>query len=230
VISTTEEPRKTPLAVLSRVALIAILVWLGLLVLLALSQRSMIYYPSRNDAASLEREASVQGFEPWNNPQGGTIGYRILPAPEDPRPPLAILITHGNAGYAMHRADYAAILRAAAPDRALSVYILEYPGYGSRSGTPSQTAFLAAADEAVALIPDNKPLILLIAQKSVSPSRALSPILLLLPLVAGGMTMNRILLPPLRDGKPLARKRRRKSRNWLLHQTIKLSKKQRRSK
>ena len=161
MISTTEEPRKTPLAVLSRVALIAILVWLGLLVLLALSQRSMIYYPSRNDAASLEREASVQGFEPWNNPQGGIIGYRILPAPEDPRPPLAILITHGNAGYAMQRADYAAILRAAAPDRALSIYILEYPGYGSRSGTPSQSAFLAAADEAVALIPDNNPLILL---------------------------------------------------------------------
>jgi len=161
VISTTEEPRKTPLAVLSRVALIAILVWLGLLVFLALSQRSMIYYPSRNDAESLEQEAGAQGFEPWKNPQGGTIGYRILPAPEDPRPPLAILITHGNAGYAMHRADYAAILRAAAPDRALSIYILEYPGYGSRSGTPSQSAFLAAADEAVALIPDNKPLILL---------------------------------------------------------------------
>jgi uncharacterized protein len=161
VISTTEEPRKTPLALLSRVALIAILVWLGLLVFLALSQRSMIYYPSRNDAESLEREAGAQGFEPWKNPQGGTIGYRSLPAPDDPRPPLAILITHGNAGYATHRADYTAILRAAAPDRALSVYILEYPGYGSRSGTPSQTSFLAAADEAVALIPDNKPLILL---------------------------------------------------------------------
>lgn len=161
MISTTEEPRKTPLAVLSRVALIAILVWLGLLVFLALGQRSMIYYPSRNDAESLEREASTQGFAPWKNPQGGTIGYRSLPAPEDPRPPLAILITHGNAGYAIHRANYAAILRAATPDRALSVYILEYPGYGSRSGRPSQSAFLAAADEAVALIPDIKPLILL---------------------------------------------------------------------
>ena len=161
MISTTEEPRKTPLAVLSRVALIAILVWLGLLVFLALSQRSMIYYPSRNDAESLEREAGAQGFEPWKNPQGGTIGYRSLPAPDDPRPPLAILITHGSAGYATHRADYTAILRAAAPDRALSVYILEYPGYGSRSGTPSQTAFLAAADEAVAQIPTNAPVILL---------------------------------------------------------------------
>jgi pimeloyl-ACP methyl ester carboxylesterase len=61
----------------------------------------------------------------------------------------------------MHRADYARILRAAAPDRALSVYILEYPGYGARDGQPSQSDFLAAAGEAVSQIPDNIPLILL---------------------------------------------------------------------
>jgi pimeloyl-ACP methyl ester carboxylesterase len=149
-----------PLAALSRVLGVAILVWLGLLILLALSQRSMIYYPSRNDAESLKREARAQGFEPWTNAQGETIGYRSLPASGDPRPRAAVLITHGNAGYAMHRADYAQILRAAARDHALSVYILEYPGYGARSGQPAQTDFLAAADEAVTLIPNNQPLIL----------------------------------------------------------------------
>jgi pimeloyl-ACP methyl ester carboxylesterase len=90
-----------------------------------------------------------------------TIGYRSLAATDDPRSPAAILITHGNAGYALHRADYATILRAAAPDRALSIYILEYPGYGARSGTPSQPNFLAAANEAVAHIPQDQPLILL---------------------------------------------------------------------
>ena len=161
MISAGEERRKTPLAVLSRIALAAILVWLGLLAFLALGQRSMIYYPSRNDDASLAREASSQGFEPWQNASGEIIGYRSLPAPEDPRPPLAVLITHGNAGYAIHRADYASILRAAAPDRAISVYILEYPGYGARSGRPSQTDFLAAADEALARIPADIPVILL---------------------------------------------------------------------
>jgi len=150
-----------PLAALSRVLGVAILVWLGLLVFLALSQHSMIYYPSRNDAGSLEREARAQGFEPWMSTQGETIGYRSLADPGDPRPPAAVLIAHGNAGYAMHRADYARILRAAAPDRAISVYILEYPGYGARAGQPSQPDFLAAADEAVSQIPDNIPLILL---------------------------------------------------------------------
>jgi pimeloyl-ACP methyl ester carboxylesterase len=140
---------------------VVLLVWLGLLAFVALTQRSMIYYPARNDAASLERAANSQGFEPWKSPQGETIGYRSLPTPNDPRPPLAILITHGNAGYAMHRADYAPLLRAAAPDRAVSVYVLEYPGYGARPGNPSQDAFLAAAAEALAEIPADIPVILL---------------------------------------------------------------------
>jgi len=150
-----------PLAALSRVLGIAIIVWLGLLVFLALGQRLMIYYPSRNDAESLEREARAQEFEPWKNSAGQTIGYRSLSESGDPRPPAAILIAHGNAGYAMHRADYAQILRAAAPNHAVSVYILEYPGYGARAGEPSQQAFLAAAGEALAQIPRDVPLIIL---------------------------------------------------------------------
>jgi pimeloyl-ACP methyl ester carboxylesterase len=132
-----------------------------MLAFLAFAQRSMIYYPSRNTQEALTREAVSQGFEPWQNPDGQIIGYCSLPAPGDPRPPAAVLITHGNAGYAMHRTDYATILRAAAPDRALSVYILEYPGYGARSGQPSQPNFLAAADQALSQIPANVPVILL---------------------------------------------------------------------
>jgi hypothetical protein len=153
--------RPAALTRLWQVLRIVILVWLGLLAFLALSQRSMMYFPSKNDPAALAREASAQGFEPWTTAGGETIGYRSLPAPGDSRRPAAVLITHGNAGYAMHRADFATILRAAAPDRALSVYILEYPGYGARPGDPSQEALLAATDEAVAQIPADNPLILL---------------------------------------------------------------------
>ena len=153
--------RPTALTRLWQVLRVVILVWLGLLAFLALSQRSMIYFPSENIPAALHREAASHGFEPWTNPAGETIGYRDLAAPDDPRPRASILITHGNAGYALHRTDYAAILRAAAPDHAVSIYILEYPGYGARSGSPSQPAFLAAANEAVAQIPRDNPLILL---------------------------------------------------------------------
>jgi pimeloyl-ACP methyl ester carboxylesterase len=153
--------RPTALTRLWHVLRVVLLVWLGLLAFLALSQNSMISYPSRHDAASLQRGAEAQGFSPWQNSGGETIGYRSLPPPDDPRPPLAILITHGNAGYALHRGDYTPLLRAAAPDRAISVYILEYPGYGARSGSPSQPDFLAAANEALDKIPKDIPLILL---------------------------------------------------------------------
>jgi pimeloyl-ACP methyl ester carboxylesterase len=153
--------RPTALTRLWQVLRVVILVWLGLLAFLALSQRSMIYYPSQEDAAALASAAATRGFEPWKNPQGETIGYRSLPAPDGARPPLAVLITHGNAGFALHRADYATILRAAAPDRAVSVYLLEYPGYGARGGQPSQEAFLAAADEALACIPAGDPVVIL---------------------------------------------------------------------
>ncbi|MEX1045213.1 MAG: alpha/beta fold hydrolase [Chthoniobacterales bacterium] len=154
-------PRPTALTRLWRILRVVLLVWLGLVAFLALTQRSMIYYPSRNAPETLAREATARGFEPWENSSGETIGYGNLPATDDPRPPLAILVLHGNAGYALHRADYATLLRAAAPDRAISLYVLEYPGYGARSGQPSQESFLAAANEALANIPASFPLIIL---------------------------------------------------------------------
>ena len=144
-----------------QVARIAFLVWLGLHAFLALSQRSMIYFPSKNNPTSLEREAITRGFEAWKNPQGEVIGYQNLADPTDPRPSIAMVIFHGNAGYALHRSDYASLLRAAAPDHAVSLYILEYPGYGARSGSPSQESFLAAAREAIDTIPPETPVILL---------------------------------------------------------------------
>lgn len=144
-----------------QVARVVLLVWLGLLAFLALTQRSMIYYPSKNSTAALEQEATTQGFQAWKNPLDETIGYQSLAGPTDPRPPVAMVIFHGNAGYALHRSDYASLLRAAAPNHAVSLYILEYPGYGARSGSPSQESFLAAAREAIDTIPPITPVILL---------------------------------------------------------------------
>ena len=151
--------RPSALTRLWQVTRVVVLVWLGLLAFFALSQRSMIYLPSKADTTSLGRDALARGFEPWKTSRGEVIGYRSLPSPTDARPTVAILIFHGNAGHAMHRADYASLLRAAAPERAVSVYILEYPGYGARSGHPSQESLLVAASEAVANIPEEVPVI-----------------------------------------------------------------------
>ncbi|MFM7103106.1 MAG: alpha/beta hydrolase [Verrucomicrobiota bacterium] len=144
-----------------QVLAVLLLAGMALAAFLAFAPRALIYLPSRSDPIPLAGAASAAGFEPWRNASGGTIGYRSLPAPEDRRPPLAILLCHGNAGYALHRAVYAPVLRRAAPDRAVSVYLLEYPGYGARSGRPSQTAFLRAAAEALDQIPAGLPVLLL---------------------------------------------------------------------
>ncbi len=142
------------------------MVWAGGIVLvvvafLAAVQRALIYHPLRLDAAACSDLAEVQGFEGWTNAAGDAIGFRSLPDGDDPRAPLAVLLAHGNAGCALQRAEYAAPLRAAAPDRAVSVYLLEYPGYGARPGSPSQQSFLAAAEDALEAIPADVPVVVL---------------------------------------------------------------------
>jgi uncharacterized protein len=69
------------------------------------------------------------------------LGY----AREVPEPEHVWLLLHGNGGQAAHR-TYA---MHAFSERD-SVYVLEYPGYGQRPGTPSRRAFDEAAREAYA--------------------------------------------------------------------------------
>lgn len=161
-MASNHKPR-APLAkpALSRVPGLFLAAGVGFLAVIFLFQRSMIYYPVREDSSVLERAASAQGLEPWRDPQGNIIGYRDLADPSDSRPPLAILIFHGNAGHALHRSFYSSLLRAAAPEHAVSIHILEYPGYGARLGKPSQGSLLAAANEALPLISTDSPAILL---------------------------------------------------------------------
>ena len=144
-----------------RIALVAAAVWLGSSVFLGLAQTSMIFFPEKADEATLARAAARNGFEPWIDPQGHGIGFRSLAAADDPRPRASVLILHGNAGHAIHRAGYADLLRAAAHGHALSVHILEYPGYGARDGSPSQDSFIAAGREALDALPAGEPVVLL---------------------------------------------------------------------
>lgn len=147
------------LRVLSRVAAAAILAWLALAAFIALGQQSMIYYPSRATEETLANESRRAGLVPWIGKDGQRIGYAAAAAPEDTRPPASVLICHGNAGYAVHRAVWVSLIRAAAPDRAASVYILEYPGYGARDGRPSQEANVSAAEDALESLPQTAPVV-----------------------------------------------------------------------
>lgn len=117
-----------------RIILLIALCYLGLLVGCALLQRKLIYLPSHHSQSS--------GLTEWRH-EKQIIGYARKAA----TPGTLWLFLHGNAGQA---ADRTYIL----PSFPIhdSVYILEYPGYGIRQGSPSLTAFNTAAKDAFELL------------------------------------------------------------------------------
>jgi len=117
----------------------------------AVFQRRLIYFPRIIPPALAELAAAELGFVPWRNPSGQIIGWKL---PATPSPIASVLITHGNAGCAIDRGYLAGSIHDAAP---VDVYILEYPGYGARGGTPGKPAFLATAEEAFGFLTNGLP-------------------------------------------------------------------------
>ena len=111
-------------------------------------QRNLLYFPDIAPLPVAIEIAKRAGFEVWNNPSGEFMGWKkVSTATNGTR--NRILITHGNAGSAIDRADYAGYINQAEP---CDVYILEYPGYGPRPGSPTQQSLIRVADEAMALL------------------------------------------------------------------------------
>ncbi len=124
----------------------------GFLVLaVAVFQRRLIYYPRTIPPALVEQAGTELGFVPWRNPAGQIIGWKL---PAVSWPEASVLITHGNAGCALDRDYLARPIHDAAP---VDVYVLEYPGYGARAGSPSKTSLLAAGEEAFDLMTNGLP-------------------------------------------------------------------------
>lgn len=119
---------------------IIVLVYVGLLILLVGCQRQLIYYPTKAREADLLEEARLSGMQPWRNEQGELIGWR--PSSDDLERDAMILF-HGNAGYALHRTYLVYGF-----ESRMAVYLFEYPGYGSRSGKPSEKNIFKAAEDA----------------------------------------------------------------------------------
>jgi pimeloyl-ACP methyl ester carboxylesterase len=114
-------------------------------------QRRLIYFPTKLDPRVAEQMAAKEGFQPWRNPAGEIIGWKF---PASSSPTASVLIVHGNAGSALNRDYFARPIHEAST---FDAYVLEYPGYGPRPGKPSMNSFLAAAEEAFALLPTNQP-------------------------------------------------------------------------
>lgn len=114
---------------------------------IATFQRKLIYFPAKASEEILLGHARAEAMEPWRDEAGALIGWRHR---GQGRPNASrFLVFHGNAGYALHRVRYALDLTGVAD---CEVCLLEYPGYGSRGGKPSQETLLAAGGQALRLL------------------------------------------------------------------------------
>jgi pimeloyl-ACP methyl ester carboxylesterase len=138
---------KPSLRVLLTLAIIYILFTLVVMCL----QRRLIYFPRIIPPGLAEGAAAELGFVPWRNPSGQIIGWKL---PASSASAGSVLVVHGNAGCALDRGYIAKPIHDAVN---VDVYVLEYPGYGARDGSPGKQSFFAAGAEAFELLPDSLP-------------------------------------------------------------------------
>src|SRR5262245_27568450 len=97
--------------------MLAVIVALGLAygaiaLIVMLAQRKLIYFPTRLAGSVVEHLAEQEGFRPWRNSNGETIGWR---RPSQGTAEGTVLVLHGNAGCAVDRGYLAEPLHQAAP-------------------------------------------------------------------------------------------------------------------
>jgi len=132
-------PIPTIVSPMIRVVRVLLLIYVGLVVIVYFRQRSMLFFPTH--------VAPSTQMTPWREGER-TIGFcRLVPNAQ-----TVWLMLHGNGGQASEK-DYV-LPRISDKD---SLYVLEYPGYGSRPGKPSLKSINQAASEAYELLRSTYP-------------------------------------------------------------------------
>ncbi|MFO7781262.1 MAG: alpha/beta fold hydrolase [Spirochaetia bacterium] len=140
----------------------AVLTILAASLLLTSCQDAFVYHPSTAEEEELLEEASRKGMEPWPEAGEDRIGWYAPPAESGAGggggaqtgdagspPPHRVIVFHGNGGQSVRRDHFVEGFQSPTTVGTWEVYILEYPGYGSRPGDPSEEALVSAAGEAV---------------------------------------------------------------------------------
>ena len=123
--------------------------------LLSGCQDFFVYHPTVEDEATVHALADSRRLEPWLGAGQVRVGWYAASSTSGEA--QRVILFHGNGGQAVDRDHY---VRAFHGPRALGewdVYILEYPGYGSRPGEPSEQALIAAARDATERLLDQEP-------------------------------------------------------------------------
>jgi uncharacterized protein len=140
---------------LHRVFLVCIALYVLVCLGCASYQRHLIYLPPHIATEQVDKSAKSAGLERWTNAAGQVVGMKRL-SPSQPAVGR-VLILYGNGSWTVGCAHYADDIQSLA---AFDVFILEYPGYADRSGSPSQINIFHAADEALQLLGTNQPVYL----------------------------------------------------------------------
>jgi pimeloyl-ACP methyl ester carboxylesterase len=119
---------------LVRAVLCLVLVVVFVAALIMLLQQRFLYFPDPNPATPAQLDAA--GVSAWPG-QGEARAYIGVANAVDAT--ATVLVFHGNAGSAWHRAYYVAALEL----QGYRVILAEYPGYGGREGAPSESSLVA---------------------------------------------------------------------------------------
>ncbi len=125
-----------------RAAGLLLAVYLGICLFLFLRQREMMYFPARAAAGEMDLRARDLGMERWKGPDGTLHGWKTSDGTGVP-----VVIFHGNGGNALDRGELIQRLRANGVRG--TVHVLDYPGFGDRSGSPNESALVTSARSAL---------------------------------------------------------------------------------
>ena len=115
--------------------MIFLLAYLLILLAVFLLQRKMMYFPARFTQEQQEKLLEKLNLQSW--PSASEPHGMISRAPLN-NAKGTVLVFHGNAGSALHRTYYIDALQ----NLGYRVIIAEYPGYGVRSGRPSEAVMI----------------------------------------------------------------------------------------
>ncbi|MGA9450040.1 MAG: alpha/beta hydrolase [Verrucomicrobiia bacterium] len=153
---TSQRPKRV---VLSRVVWLLLLVCGSLYLLgcvvMAIAQRAFIYFPSVFTREQVDQVAYSAQLERWTNSAGQFIGLKRLSLKQPAEG--TVMILYGNGSTAIGCEHYVNDIQSVA---AFDVFILEYPGYEDRPGSPNQSSLFNAAKEAFDILPINQPIYL----------------------------------------------------------------------
>lgn len=136
------------LRLIYRLGIYCLISYLALCLLMFLFQRRLLYLPSRHPIPASGQEYGLRLWPQVNEHYLGYLGGAIQPEARG-----TVVVFHGNAGSARDRGYFAEALG----ELGFRVLLAEYPGYGARSGKPSQKALVEQAQHIIRQVKDHFP-------------------------------------------------------------------------